>query len=36
MEKYELNKFIEEYSNKLKDLYVALQIENKLPIYNEL
>lgn len=36
MEKYELNKFIEEYNNKLKDLYVALQIENKLPIYNEL
>ena len=29
MEKYEVNKFIEEYKNKLNDLFQAFNIDNK-------
>lgn len=36
MEKYEINKFIEEYSIKLKDLYQAFNVEAKTPIHKEL
>ncbi len=38
MEKYEINKFIEEYKTKLNDLYAAFNIEKKRPelaIYEE-
>ncbi len=36
LEKYEINKFLEDYKVKLKDLYDAFNIKNKLPIYKEL
>lgn len=36
LEKYEINKFIEEYTIKLNDLYQAFNIETKAPIHNEL
>ena len=31
MEKYEINKFLEEYGKKLEDLYKALGIKQKTP-----
>jgi peptide chain release factor 2 len=31
MEKYEIHKFLEEYKQKLSDMYQALQIEEKEP-----
>lgn len=36
LEKYEINKFMEEYTLKLKDLYDAFHIEVRLPEYREL
>jgi len=36
LEKYEINKFIEEYTIKLNDLYQAFNIETKAPIHKEL
>ena len=36
MEKYEINKFIEEYKTKLNDLYQAFNIEKKTPELKEL
>lgn len=36
MEKYEINKFIEEYSSKLSDVKTALNIEAKIPVLKEL
>lgn len=36
LEKYEINKFMEEYTLKLKDLYDAFHIEGRLPEYREL
>ena len=36
MEKYEINKFIDEYKIKLNDLYVAFNVEAKRPVYREL
>ncbi len=36
LEKYEINKFMEEYTIKLKDLYDAFHIESKIPVYKEL
>lgn len=36
LEKYEINKFIEEYTLKLADLYDAFNISAKLPLYKEL
>ena len=31
MERYEVNKFIEEYDKRVNDLYEALDIKNKKP-----
>ena len=36
MEKYEVNKFIDETKVRLKDIYDALCIEDKIPIYEKL
>lgn len=36
MEKYEINKFLEDYKIKLNDLYAAFGIKAKEPIYKEL
>ena len=36
MEKYEINKFVEEYKNKVNDIYIALNIKDKEPIYKTL
>lgn len=36
MEKYEINKLIEEYTGKINDLYVALNVKNKKPLAEEL
>lgn len=36
MEKYEVNKFIDEYKVKINDLYEALDIKNKKPLYSSL
>ena len=36
MEKYEINKFIEEYTIKLNDVMIALNIEGRIPILKDL
>ena len=36
MEKYEINKFLEDYKVKLNDLFIAFNIEEKTPIFKEL
>lgn len=36
LEKYEINKFIEEYTTRIKDLYDAFRIESKTSAYKEL
>jgi len=36
MERYEVNKFIEEYDKRVNDLYEALDIKNKKPLFNDL
>ena len=36
MEKYELNKFIEEYKKKIEDLFFAFNVEKNKIEYNKL
>ncbi len=36
MERYEINKYIESFNNKISDLYISLKIEEITPIINEL
>lgn len=36
MEKYEINKFIEEYDLKLNDLKIAFNLDGKRPVLKEL
>lgn len=36
MEKYEINKFLDDYKIKLNDLFIAFNIEEKTPVFKEL